>query len=221
MRDRIHPSWENIIKNSTEAPYFDALTVFVEEEYKTSSCYPEFDAIFAAFDLCPLDEVKVVLLGQDPYHGPGQAQGLSFSVPEGVKHPPSLVNIFKEIESDLQIPYPTSGNLERWARQGVLLLNATLTVRTHEAGSHQKQGWEIFTDDVIKAISARCNGVVFLLWGGYAKKKQKFIDESKHLILRSGHPSPLSANRGHWFGNKHFSQCNEYLETRGQKPIAW
>ena len=221
MRDRIHPSWENIIKNSTEAPYFDALTVFVEEEYKTSSCYPEFDAIFAAFNLCPLDEVKVVLLGQDPYHGPGQAQGLSFSVPEGVKHPPSLVNIFKEIESDLQIPYPTSGNLERWARQGVLLLNATLTVRAHEAGSHQKQGWEIFTDDVIKAISARCNGVVFLLWGGYAKKKQKFIDESNHMILRSVHPSPLSANRGHWFGNKHFSQCNEYLETRGQKPIAW
>jgi uracil-DNA glycosylase len=221
MRDRIHPSWENIIKNSTEAPYFDALTVFVEEEYKTSSCYPEFDAIFAAFDLCPLDEVKVVLLGQDPYHGPGQAQGLSFSVPEGVKHPPSLVNIFKEIESDLQIPYPTSGNLERWARQGVLLLNATLTVRAHEAGSHQKQGWEIFTDDVIKAISARCNGVVFLLWGGYAKKKQKFIYESNNLILRSVHPSPLSANRGHWFGNKHFSQCNEYLETRGQKPIAW
>jgi uracil-DNA glycosylase len=221
MRDRIHPSWENIIKNSTEAPYFDALTVFVEEEYKTSSCYPEFDAIFAAFDLCPLDEVKVVLLGQDPYHGPGQAQGLSFSVPEGVKHPPSLVNIFKEIESDLQIPYPTSGNLERWARQGVLLLNATLTVRAHEAGSHQKQGWEIFTDDVIKAISARCNGVVFLLWGGYAKKKQKFIDEYNNLILRSVHPSPLSANRGHWFGNKHFSQCNEYLETRGQKPIAW
>jgi uracil-DNA glycosylase len=221
MRDRIHPSWENIIKNSTEAPYFDALTVFVEEEYKTSSCYPEFDAIFAAFDLCPLDEVKVVLLGQDPYHGPGQAQGLSFSVPEGVKHPPSLVNIFKEIESDLQIPYPTSGNLERWARQGVLLLNATLTVRAHEAGSHQKQGWEIFTDDVIKAISARCNGVVFLLWGGYAKKKQKFIDEYNNLIFRSVHPSPLSANRGHWFGNKHFSQCNEYLETRGQKPIAW
>ena len=221
MRDRIHPSWENIIKNSTEAPYFDALTVFVEEEYKTSSCYPEFDAIFAAFDLCPLDEVKVVLLGQDPYHRPGQAQGLSFSVPEGVKHPPSLVNIFKEIESDLQIPYPTSGNLERWARQGVLLLNATLTVRAHEAGSHQKQGWEIFTDDVIKAISARCNGVVFLLWGGYAKKKQKFIDESNHLILICVHPSPLSANRGHWFGNKHFSQCNEYLETRGQKPIAW
>jgi uracil-DNA glycosylase len=221
MRDRIHPSWENIIKNSTEAPYFDALTVFVEEEYKTSSCYPEFDAIFAAFDLCPLDEVKVVLLGQDPYHGPGQAQGLSFSVPEGVKHPPSLVNIFKEIESDLQIPYPTSGNLERWARQGVLLLNATLTVRAHEAGSHQKQGWEIFTDDLIKAISARCNGVVFLLWGGYAKKKQKFIDEYNNLILRSVHPSPLSANRGHWFGNKHFSQCNEYLETRGQKPIAW
>ncbi|MDC1279303.1 uracil-DNA glycosylase [bacterium] len=221
MRDRIHPSWENIIKNSTEATYFDALTVFVEEEYKTSSCYPEFDAIFAAFDLCPLDEVKVVLLGQDPYHRPGQAQGLSFSVPEGVKHPPSLVNIFKEIESDLQIPYPTSGNLERWARQGVLLLNATLTVRTHEAGSHQKQGWEIFTDDVIKAISARCNGIVFLLWGGYAKKKQKLIDESKHLILSSGHPSPLSANRRYWFGNKHFSQCNEYLETRGQKPIAW
>lgn len=221
MRDRIHPSWENIIKNSTKAPYFDALTVFVEEEYKTTSCYPEFNAIFAAFDLCPLDEVKVVLLGQDPYHGPGQAQGLSFSVPEGVKHPPSLINIFKEIESDLQIPYPASGDLEPWAKQGVLLLNATLTVRAHQAGSHQKQGWETFTDDVIKAISARCNGIVFLLWGGYAKKKTKLIDESKHLILSSGHPSPLSANRGHWFGNKHFSQCNEYLETQGQKPIAW
>lgn len=221
MRDRIHPSWENIIKNSAKAPYFDALTVFVEEEYKTTSCYPEFNAIFAAFDLCPLDEVKVVLLGQDPYHGPGQAQGLSFSVPEGVKHPPSLVNIFKEIELDLQIPYPASGNLEPWAKQGVLLLNATLTVRAHQAGSHQKQGWETFTDDVIKAISARCNGIVFLLWGGYAKKKTKLIDGSKHLILSSGHPSPLSANRGHWFGNKHFSQCNEYLETQGQKPIAW
>ncbi|PSR08865.1 MAG: uracil-DNA glycosylase, partial [Candidatus Arcticimaribacter sp.] len=140
---------------------------------------------------------------------------------EGVKHPPSLVNIFKEIESDLQIPYPASGNLERWARQGVLLLNATLTVRAHEAGSHQKQGWERFTDDVIKEISARCSGVVFLLWGGYAKKKQKLIDSSKHLILSSGHPSPLSANRGYWFGNKHFSQCNEYLIKSGQKPIVW
>ena len=221
MRDRIHPSWENIVKNTTKAPYFDALTVFIEEEYKSMCCYPESDAIFAAFDLCPLNEVKVVLLGQDPYHGPGQAQGLSFSVPEGMKHPPSLINIFKEIESDLQISYPTSGNLESWAKQGILLLNATLTVRAHEAGSHQKQGWETFTDDVIKEISARCSGVVFLLWGGYAKKKQKLIDSSKHLILNSGHPSPLSANRGYWFGNKHFSQCNEYLIKSGQKPIVW
>ncbi|MFQ3326580.1 MAG: uracil-DNA glycosylase [Salibacteraceae bacterium] len=221
MRDRIHPSWENIIKYNTKAPYFDALTVFIEEEYKSMCCYPESDAIFAAFDLCPLNELKVVLLGQDPYHGPGQAQGLSFSVPEGMKHPPSLINIFKEIESDLQISYPTSGNLERWAKQGILLLNATLTVRAHEAGSHQKQGWEMFTDDVIKEISARCSGVIFLLWGGYAKKKQKLIDSSKHLILNSGHPSPLSANRGYWFGNKHFSQCNEYLIKSGQKPIVW
>ena len=221
MRDRIHPCWENIIKNTTKAPYFDALTVFIEEEYKSMCCYPESDAIFAAFDLCHLNELKVVLLGQDPYHGPGQAQGLSFSVPEGMKHPPSLINIFKEIESDLQISYPMSGNLERWAKQGILLLNATLTVRAHEAGSHQKQGWETFTDDVIKEISARCSGVVFLLWGGYAKKKQKLIDSSKHLILNSGHPSPLSANRGYWFGNKHFSQCNEYLIKSGQKPIVW
>jgi len=221
MRDRIHPSWKNIIKNTTKAPYFDALTVFIEEEYKSMCCYPESDAIFAAFDLCPFNEVKVVLLGQDPYHGPGQAQGLSFSIPEGMKHPPSLINIFKEIESDLQISYPMSGNLERWAKQGVLLLNATLSVRAHEAGSHQKQGWETFTDDVIKEISARCSGVVFLLWGGYAKKKQKLIDSSKHLILSSGHPSPLSANRGYWFGNKHFSQCNKYLIKSGQKPIVW
>ena len=221
MRDRIHPCWENIIKNTTKAPYFAALTVFIEEEYKSMCCYPESDAIFAAFDLCHLNELKVVLLGQDPYHGPGQAQGLSFSVPEGMKHPPSLINIFKEIESDLQISYPTSGNLESWAKQGILLLNATLTVRAHEAGSHQKQGWETFTDDVIKEISARCSGVVFLLWGGYAKKKQKLIDSSKHLILNSGHPSPLSANRGYWFGNKHFSQCNEYLIKSGQKPIVW
>ena len=173
MRDRIHPCWENIIKNTTKAPYFDALTVFIEEEYKSMCCYPESDAIFAAFDLCPLNEVKVVLLGQDPYHGPGQAHGLSFSVPEGMKHPPSLVNIFKEIESDLQTPYPTSGNLERWAKQGLLLLNTTLTVRAQEAGSHQKQGWEAFTDDVIKEISVKCTDVVFLLWGGYAKKKKK------------------------------------------------
>ena len=221
MRDQIHLSWENIIKNTTQAPYFDALTVFIEEEYKSMSCYPKSDAIFAAFDLCPFNEVKVVLLGQDPYHGPGQAQGLSFSVPEGMKHPPSLINIFKEIESDLQISCPTSGNLERWAKQGILLLNATLTVRAHEAGSHQKQGWETFTDDVIKEISERCNDVVFLLWGGYAKKKQKLIDSSKHMILSSGHPSPLSANRGFWFENKHFSQCNEYLIKSGQKPIVW
>ena len=221
MRDRIHPSWENIIKNTTKAPYFGALTVFIEEEYKSMSCYPESDAIFAAFDLCPFNQVKVVLLGQDPYHGPGQAQGLSFSVPEGMKHPPSLINIFKEIESDLQISCPTSGNLERWAKQGILLLNATLTVRAHEAGSHQKQGWETFTDDVIKEISERCNDVVFLLWGGYAKKKRKLIDSSKHMILSSGHPSPLSANRGYWFENKHFSQCNEYLIKSGQKPIVW
>ena len=184
-------------------------------------CYPPGQLIFQAFNACPFDDIKVVLLGQDPYHGPGQAHGLCFSVPEGVGHPPSLINILKEIEQDLGLAYPESGNLLRWAKQGVFLLNATLTVRAHHAGSHQKQGWESFTDSVIQTISTENEGVVFLLWGGYAKKKIKLIDSSKHLVLSSGHPSPLSANRGYWFGNKHFSQCNDYLQAKGKAVIDW
>ena len=221
MQDRIPTGWEKVIGKSKEEIYFKELMGFVNQEYNLNRCYPEPDKIFAAFEYCSFNQLKVVLLGQDPYHGEGQAHGLSFSVPEGIKHPPSLVNIFKEIEADLKHDYPKSGNLERWARQGVLLLNATLTVRQGEAGSHQKQGWEMFTDEVIRQISIQCESIVFLLWGGFAKNKIKLIDESKHLILRSGHPSPLSANRGYWFGNKHFSKCNEYLKIKGKKAIDW
>ena len=204
-----------------EKPYFEALTQFVKQQYTENTCYPKGKEIFAAFDHCPLNEVKVVIIGQDPYHGVGQANGLCFSVHDGIGHPPSLVNIFKEIEQDLGIPYPISGNLERWAAQGVLLLNATLTVRAGQAGSPQGQGWETFTDAVIKAVSEHCNQVVFMLWGGYAKKKANLIDASKHCILSSGHPSPLSANKGYWFGNKHFSQANAYLISVGKKAIQW
>ena len=177
--------------------------------------------IFAAFDHCPFDETKVVIIGQDPYHGPGQANGLCFSVKDGIPHPPSLINIFKEIQTDLGITYPQSGNLERWADQGVLLLNATLTVRSHEAGSHQGKGWEIFTDAAISKLSEKKEGLVFLLWGGFAKKKQSLIDTTKHHVLTSGHPSPLSANRGYWFGNRHFSQCNKILASKDNKNIVW
>ena len=177
--------------------------------------------LFNAFEYCPFDRVKVILLGQDPYHGMGQAQGLSFSVPKNIKHPPSLINIFKEIENDLGNPYPKSGNLERWAKQGILLLNATLTVREGEAGSHQKKGWETFTNAIIKKLSEEKEGLIFLLWGGFAKQKAKYINAQKHLILTSGHPSPLSANRGFWFGNKHFSKSNAYLKGRGETTIDW
>ena len=221
MNVDIHPSWKDILEPEFDKPYFKSLITFVKEEYTTHTCYPKGAAIFKAFDLCPFDDVKVVILGQDPYHGVGQAQGLCFSVPEGIGVPPSLVNIFKEIATDLNNPIPNSGNLERWAKQGVLLLNATLTVRAHQAGSHQKQGWETFTDAVISVLSQRREGVVFLLWGGYAKKKASKIDENKHLILESGHPSPLSANRGHWFGNKHFSKANAYLSEKGKSTIEW
>lgn len=221
MQVRIPTGWEKVIGKSKEEIYFKELMGFVNQEYNQNRCYPEPNKIFAAFEYCSFNQLKVVLLGQDPYHGEGQAHGLSFSVPEGIKHPPSLVNIFKEIEADLKHDYPKSGNLERWARQGVLLLNATLTVRQGEAGSHQKQGWEMFTDEVIRQISIQCESIVFLLWGGFAKNKIKLIDESKHLILISGHPSPLSANRGYWFGNKHFSKCNEYLKIKGKKAIDW
>lgn len=221
MKVTIHDSWKKVLQAEFEKPYFEALTQFVKQQYTENTCYPKGKEIFAAFDHCPLNEVKVVIIGQDPYHGVGQANGLCFSVHDGIGHPPSLVNIFKEIEQDLGTPYPISGNLERWAAQGVLLLNATLTVRAGQAGSHQGQGWETFTDAVIKAVSEHCNQVVFMLWGGYAKKKATLIDASKHCILSSGHPSPLSANKGYWFGNKHFSQANAYLVSVGKKAIQW
>ena len=221
MNVRISPSWNALLSNEFEKPYFQVLTSFVKKEYSEHTCYPKGKEIFAAFDQCPVENLKVVLLGQDPYHGEGQANGLCFSVRDGIAHPPSLVNIFKEIEEDLKLPYPESGNLSRWAEQGVLLLNATLTVRANMAGSHQGQGWETFTDAVIKSISDNCQHIVFLLWGGFAKKKIALIDTQKHCILSSGHPSPLSANRGYWFGNKHFSKTNEYLTSVGKENIDW
>jgi uracil-DNA glycosylase len=221
MNVRISPSWNALLSSEFEKPYFQALTAFVKKEYSEHTCYPKGKEIFAAFDQCPVENLKVVLLGQDPYHGEGQANGLSFSVRDGIAHPPSLVNIFREIQEDLKLPYPESGNLSRWAEQGVLLLNATLTVRANTAGSHQGQGWETFTDAVIKSISDNCQHIVFLLWGGFAKKKMALIDTQKHCVLSSGHPSPLSANRGHWFGNKHFSKTNEYLTSVGKENIDW
>ena len=221
MQVKINDSWKNILQSEFEKPYFENLTSFVKSEYSKHTCYPKGTDVFAAFDFCDLDDLKVVILGQDPYHGVGQANGLCFSVHDGITHPPSLINIFKEIETDIDIPYPKSGDLSRWAKQGVLLLNATLTVRAGEAGSHQKQGWEQFTDAVIQKISEEKNDVVFLLWGGFAKKKVKLIDDKKHHILTSGHPSPLSANRGYWFGNKHFSKTNNFLQAIGLATIQW
>lgn len=221
MNIKIDDSWEKQLQSEFEKPYFEELTQFVKREYSTNKCFPKSDHIFEAFNLCPFEDVKVVIIGQDPYHGDGQANGLCFSVNDGVPNPPSLINIFKEIDSDLNIPFPKTGNLERWAQQGVLLLNATLTVRAHEAGSHQKKGWEQFTDAVIATISAQKRNVVFLLWGGYAKKKGSKIDRLKHTVLESGHPSPLSANRGYWFGNKHFSKANKSLAEKGLKVINW
>ncbi|WP_454981443.1 uracil-DNA glycosylase [Capnocytophaga granulosa] len=221
MNVRISPSWNALLSSEFEKPYFQALTSFVKKEYSEHICYPKGKEIFAAFDKCPVENLKVVLLGQDPYHGEGQANGLSFSVRDGIAHPPSLVNIFREIEEDLKLPYPESGNLSRWAEQGVLLLNATLTVRANTAGSHQGQGWETFTDAVIKCISDNCQHIVFLLWGSFAKKKIALIDTQKHCVLSSGHPSPLSANRGYWFGNKHFSKTNAYLTSVGKQAIDW
>ena len=221
MKVSIEPSWKTHLTTEFEKPYFEALVQFVKTEYAQYTCYPKGRDIFAAFDHCPFQETKVVIIGQDPYHGPHQANGLCFSVSDGIPHPPSLVNIFKEIKVDVEKPYPKSGNLERWADQGVLLLNATLTVRAHQAGSHQNKGWEQFTDAVIKTVSANLDGVVFLLWGGFAKKKTKLIDGQKHHILTSGHPSPLSANRGLWFGNKHFSKANQLLAQMGKETISW
>lgn len=221
MQVKIHSSWQSHLSDEFNKPYFQNLIAFVKEEYSKSRCFPKGSQIFSAFDFCPFDEVKVVVIGQDPYHGFGQANGLCFSVNDGVAFPPSLINIFKEIELDLNIPFPQSGNLERWAKQGILLLNATLTVRESEAGSHQNRGWETFTDAVIQKISDEKENVVFLLWGGFAKKKGAKIDRNRHCILETGHPSPLSANRGLWFGNKHFSKTNEFLISKGKETIKW
>ena len=221
MNIDIHKSWKPYLEPEFEKPYFKDLVNFVKTEYKTTKCFPPGNQIFNAFNQCHFNHVKVVIIGQDPYHDDNQAHGLCFSVNDGIKHPPSLINIFKEIEIDLGIPYPESGNLLRWANQGVLLLNATLTVRAHQAGSHQKKGWEIFTDEVIKTISNNKNQVVFLLWGGYAKQKSKLINPKKHHVLTSGHPSPLSANRGYWFGNKNFSKTNFLLEQALLPQILW
>ncbi len=216
----IEESWKQQLKDEFASDYFSALKDFLLEERKTQIVYPRAKQIFAAFDLTPFDKVKVVILGQDPYHGPGQAHGLCFSVPCGVKPPPSLVNIFKEIEDDLSIPVPSHGNLEKWAKQGVLLLNATLTVRQSQAGAHQGKGWERFTDAVIKKLSDNRTGLVFMLWGNYAIAKASLIDSQKHTVLKSVHPSPLSASRG-FFGCKHFSITNEILERQNQTPIDW
>ncbi len=221
MKVEIHKSWKPYLQEEFDKDYFKDLMSFVTSEYEKDSCYPPKEQVFSAFNQCHFDNVKVVIIGQDPYHGVGQANGLSFSVNDGIKHPPSLINIFKEIETDLGIAYPESGNLLRWANQGVLLLNATLTVQESKPGSHQKKGWEIFTNSVIKIISDSKKDVVFMLWGGYAKKKVKLIDEKRHLVLTSGHPSPLSANRGYWFGNKHFSETNSLLKSVGLTPVLW
>lgn len=220
MEVRIEDSWKARLQIEFDKPYFDSLTQFVRGEYAYTTVYPPGREMFAAFDACPFDNVRVVILGQDPYHEPGQAHGLCFSVNDGVPFPPSLVNIFKEIESDLGKPIPSSGNLLRWAQQGVLLLNATLTVRAHQAGSHQNKGWETFTDAVIHRLADEREHIVFMLWGSYAQRKGAFIDRSKHLVLQSPHPSPLSAYRG-FFGNKHFSRTNEYLVQHGYNPIDW
>lgn len=218
---KIHPSWKKHLTGEFEKPYFKELSDFVHSEYTHAIVYPAPKNIFRAFDLCPFDDVGVVILGQDPYHGPDQANGLCFAVGEGIRLPPSLQNIFKEIESDLKTPMiHKSGDLERWAKQGVLLLNATLTVRAHSAGSHQGKGWEEFTDAAIRALSEEREHLVFILWGNYAKTKGEHIDRTKHLVLESAHPSPFSAYNG-FFGCKHFSKANEYLQKHGKKIIDW
>nr|WP_297169340.1 uracil-DNA glycosylase [uncultured Dysgonomonas sp.] len=220
MDVKIEESWKKQLQNEFEKDYFINLTNFIRNEYQTKQIFPPAKLIFNAFEHTPFDKVKVVILGQDPYHNDGQAHGLSFSVNDGIQFPPSLINIFKEINSDLGIPIPKSGNLTRWADQGVLLLNATLTVQAHQAGSHQNKGWENFTDAAIKKLADERENIVFLLWGSYAQKKAAFIDSNKHLILKSVHPSPLSAHRG-FFGNKQFSQINDYLTSKGLTPIQW
>jgi len=222
MSIKIEDSWKDLLDTEFNKDYFKKLISFVKNEYSTSVCYPKGSEIFSAFDNCPINNLKVVIIGQDPYHGPGQANGLCFSVNKGIIHPPSLINIFKELESDLNLSISDrNGDLSKWSKQGVMLLNNTLTVKQGLAGSHQNKGWEIFTDRVIEIISDETNNTVFLLWGSFARQKKKLIDLNKHKILESGHPSPLSANRGLWFGNKHFSQCNEYLKNIGKKEIDW
>lgn len=221
MDVKIEQSWKQRLGSEFEKQYFMDLTTFVKQEYRQTTCYPPGALIFNAFNLCPFDDVKVIIIGQDPYHEIGQAHGLSFSVQDGVMFPPSLQNIFKEIQMDLGKDIPQTGNLTRWAKQGVLLLNATLTVRAHQAGSHQRKGWETFTDAAIAALSREREGLVFMLWGGYARSKKALIDPKKHFVLESVHPSPLSANRGGWFGNHHFSRCNAYLQSQGKTPIDW
>jgi len=212
--------WKDLLKDEFESTYFKNLVQFVADEYRQHTVYPAEHLIFSAFNNTSPKEVKVVIIGQDPYHGPGQANGLCFSVNEGVRIPPSLLNIFKELHADIGIPMPTSGNLEKWAKQGVLLLNATLTVRAATAGSHQKKGWEIFTDAAIQQLAASNKGIVFMLWGAYAQQKVKLLDNTKHLVLTAAHPSPLSAYNG-FFGCRHFSKANNYLENSGRIKIDW
>ena len=221
MEVNIEPSWKAALQDEFDKPYFSILTSYVRKEYQSGVCYPPAKLIFNAFNLCPLSKVKVVLIGQDPYHEPGQAQGLCFSVNDGVPFPPSLQNIFKEINTDLGKSVPRSGSLVRWAQQGVFLLNATLSVRAGQAGSHQGKGWEEFTDRVIKELSDRRSGLVFMLWGSYAKRKGLMIDHKKHLVLEAAQPSPLSANRGGFFGCRHFSRANAYLRDHGIAEIDW
>ncbi|MDR0370814.1 MAG: uracil-DNA glycosylase [Prevotellaceae bacterium] len=220
MNVRIEASWGNILKEEFDKPYFVELTDFVRSEYKSRTIYPPAKLIFNAFDRCPFDQVKVVIIGQDPYHGPGQAHGLCFSVNDGVEFPPSLSNIFKELELSTGKAIPASGNLTNWAEQGVLLLNATLTVRAHQAGSHQNKGWETFTDAAIQALAEEKSNLVFMLWGAYAQKKGAYIDTNKHLVLKSVHPSPLSAHRG-FIGNKHFVTANNYLKAHHKNELIW
>ena len=220
MEVKIEESWKEALTDEFEKDYFSDLTNFIKNEYKTQKIYPPAKLIFNAFDQCPFDKLKVVILGQDPYHGPGQAHGLCFSVNDGIDFPPSLRNIFKELKNDLGKEIPLTGNLTNWAKQGVLLLNATLTVMANQAGSHQNKGWEQFTDAVIQKINEQKQHVVFILWGNYAISKSKFIDQNKHLVLSSVHPSPLSASRG-FFGNRHFSITNEFLLKNGMEAVNW
>lgn len=220
MEVKIASDWKALLQDEFEKPYFEELIRFVKEEYATRRIYPRGSNIFRAFDKCPVDKLKVVIIGQDPYHGPGQAHGLCFSVADGIPHPPSLQNIFKEVAADIGTPIPASGNLDRWAEQGVLLLNAVLTVREHEAASHAGRGWEQFTDAVVRAINEHKQGVVYLLWGSYAQKKGAIADPARNCILTAVHPSPLSVYRG-FFGCRHFSRANEYLVAQGQTPIQW